>query len=136
MARQLAAGDPELACRRPPPSPARHPHQIHTKFSTSTLEFPPPQALALAEAAVAIGLGRIITFAIPLIHFIMYLLTYSVPLFLKRQGDRTLGGARGLHAAHARRQARCAAHCGESRAACGGGRGRGGGAWLPLREYS
>jgi hypothetical protein len=31
-------------------------------------------------------------FAPPLIHFIPYLLTYSVPLSLKRQCDRTPGG--------------------------------------------
>jgi hypothetical protein len=32
-------------------------------------------------------------FVPPLIHFIPDLLTYSVPLFLKRQCDRTLGAA-------------------------------------------
>ena len=31
-------------------------------------------------------------FVPPLIRFISYLLTYSIPLFMKRQGDRTLGG--------------------------------------------
>jgi hypothetical protein len=30
-------------------------------------------------------------FVRPLVHFIPYLRTYSVPLFLKRQCDRTLG---------------------------------------------
>jgi hypothetical protein len=34
-------------------------------------------------------------FAPPLIHFIPYSLTYSVPLFLKRQCDRTLGLQQG-----------------------------------------
>ena len=33
-------------------------------------------------------------FVPPLIHFIPYSLTYSVPLFLKRQCDRTLAGGR------------------------------------------
>jgi hypothetical protein len=37
-------------------------------------------------------------FALPLIHFIPYSLTYSVPLFLKRQCDRTLARA-PVHAA-------------------------------------
>jgi hypothetical protein len=35
-------------------------------------------------------------FVLPLIHFISDLLTYSVPLFLKRQCDRTLGGLQDL----------------------------------------
>jgi hypothetical protein len=38
-------------------------------------------------------------FALPIIHFIPDLLTYSVPLFLKRQGDRTIGLGR-LRAGH------------------------------------
>ena len=39
-------------------------------------------------------------FVPPLIHFITYSLTYSLPLFLKRQCDRTLGKplAAGTHA--------------------------------------
>ena len=55
----------------------------------------------------------------PLIHFIPYSLTYSVPLFLKRQCDRTLGGA----AAELREPARRAA---DRRPAAEGGEGRGG----------
>jgi hypothetical protein len=35
-------------------------------------------------------------FALPLIHFIPDSLTYSVPLFLERQCDRTLGAKRWL----------------------------------------
>jgi hypothetical protein len=46
-------------------------------------------------AAVVLGLGRIVALPPPLIRFIPDSLTYSVPLFLKRQCDRTLGGARG-----------------------------------------
>ena len=46
-------------------------------------------------------------FVQPLIHFIPDSLTYSVPLFLKRQCNRTLGGARrGLAARQARRAVR------------------------------
>ena len=41
-------------------------------------------------------------FAPPLIHFEPYSLPYSVPLFLNRQCDRTLGDARHRAAAHAR----------------------------------
>ena len=42
------------------------------------------------------------TAALPLIHFIPESLTYSVPLFLRRQCDRTLGKAPGQyqHEAH------------------------------------
>jgi hypothetical protein len=40
-----------------------------------------------------LGLGRI-RFVLPLIHFIPYVRTYSVHLFLKRQCDRTLPPAR------------------------------------------
>jgi hypothetical protein len=45
-------------------------------------------------ARASLGLGRIVVFAIPLILFIPDSLTYSVPLFLKRQCDRTLGQLR------------------------------------------
>ena len=44
----------------------------------------------LSEATV-----RPCRFALPLIHFIPCLLTYSVPLFLKRQRGGTLGGGPG-----------------------------------------
>jgi hypothetical protein len=49
-------------------------------------------------------------FVLPLIHFIPYSLTYSVPLFLKRQCDRTLGvrghpGRAGQRAGRARQRA-------------------------------
>jgi hypothetical protein len=40
-----------------------------------------------------LGLGRITRFVLPLIRFLPSSLTYSVPLFLKRQCDRTLGAA-------------------------------------------
>jgi hypothetical protein len=40
---------------------------------------------------VSVGLDRIVAFAIPLILFIPDSLTYSVPLYLKRQCGRTLG---------------------------------------------
>jgi hypothetical protein len=43
------------------------------------------------ETWVRVGLGSHCRFAPPLIHFIPHSLTYSVPLFLKRQCDRTLG---------------------------------------------
>ena len=45
------------------------------------------------EAEVGLGLGRIVALLPPLIHFTPDLLTYSVPLFLKRQCDRTQGAA-------------------------------------------
>ena len=51
---------------------------------------------ALAERArtgVRVGLGR---FALPLIHFIPDSQRESVPLFLKRQCDRTQGALPGL----------------------------------------
>ena len=35
---------------------------------------------------------------LPLIHFILYPLTYSVPLFLKRQWNGILGGMAGARA--------------------------------------
>ena len=56
-------------------------------------------------------------FAPPLIHFIPDSLTYSVPLFLKRQCDRTLGG--GL--AGAGRGGAAAGGGSGARAAAGGG---------------
>jgi hypothetical protein len=46
------------------------------------------------EAKVAPGLGRMCRLVLPCIHFIPDSLRYSVPLFLKRQCDRTLGRAR------------------------------------------
>ena len=56
-------------------------------------------ALGLRAAAVVeLGLGRIVALyscVLPPIHFIPYSLKYSVSLFLKRQCDRTLGGAGG-----------------------------------------
>ena len=45
----------------------------------------------VVESRVGVGLGRIVALHHLLIHFIPDLLTYSVPLFLKRQCDRTLG---------------------------------------------
>jgi hypothetical protein len=42
-------------------------------------------------SSVRVGLGRSYRFVLPLIHFIPVSLTYSVPVFLKRQCDRTLG---------------------------------------------
>ena len=47
------------------------------------------------EAEVGLGLGRIVALLPPLIHFIPDLLKYSVPLFLKRQCDRSLRAGRG-----------------------------------------
>jgi hypothetical protein len=41
----------------------------------------------LTLKAVAVGLGHIVA-----LHFTPDLLIYSIPLFLKRQCDRTLGG--------------------------------------------
>ena len=50
------------------------------------------EAPAEGEAPmVLLGLGRVVAFVPPLIHFIPDSLTYSVPLFLKRRCDRTLG---------------------------------------------
>jgi hypothetical protein len=46
-------------------------------------------ACALIEASL--GLGRIVAFLLPLSHFIPDPLTFSVPLFLKRRCDWTLG---------------------------------------------
>jgi hypothetical protein len=52
---------------------------------------PPPGYWGCSAALVkaCAGLGRIV--ALPLIRFILDSLTYSVPLFLNRQCDRTLG---------------------------------------------
>jgi hypothetical protein len=44
---------------------------------------------------VAVGLGRIVALYHLLIHVTPESLTYSVPLFLKRQCDRTLGADAG-----------------------------------------
>ena len=56
---------------------------------------PPPGYWGCSAALVkaCAGLGRIV--ALPLIRFILDSLTYSVPLFLNRQCDRTLGGGPG-----------------------------------------
>ena len=48
-------------------------------------------SLQANERPVSFKLGRIVAFAIPLIILTPDLLTYSVPRFLKRQCDRTLG---------------------------------------------
>jgi hypothetical protein len=44
-----------------------------------------PSASARWATAVTMGLRRVLAFVLPLIHFIAYLLTHSVPLFPKRQ---------------------------------------------------
>jgi hypothetical protein len=53
-------------------------------------------------------------FVLPFIHFIPDSLTYSVPLFLKRQCDRTLGGgpARAVRVDVRRQQADAGRHAG------------------------
>jgi hypothetical protein len=45
-------------------------------------------------ARARLGLGRIVSFVPPFIRLTPDSLTYSVPLLLKRQCDRTLGAAR------------------------------------------
>ena len=55
------------------------------------------EAFEIVQAAATAGLGRIVAFALPLSHLIPDILTHcslrdSVPLFMKRQRDRTLGG--------------------------------------------
>ena len=52
---------------------------------------PDPETLALLLAAGGHRARSYCRFVLPLIHFIPGSLTYSVPLFLKRQCDRTLG---------------------------------------------
>jgi hypothetical protein len=46
------------------------------------------------RVSTLLGLVRIVTFVLLLIRFIPESLTHSVPLFLKRECDRTLGAAR------------------------------------------
>jgi hypothetical protein len=53
--------------------------------------------LGKPAAVVDLGLGSHYHFVPPPIYFIPYSQTYSVPLFLKRQCDRTLGVRRGRH---------------------------------------
>jgi hypothetical protein len=57
-------------------------------FIPETLGRQPPQGTARARSHCR--------FVLPLIHFIPDSLTYSVPLYLKRQCDRTLGTAGGI----------------------------------------
>ena len=63
-----------------------------------------PRARGLrAATARRRGIGRARSHCrvvLPVIHFIPDLLTYSVPLFLKRQCDRTLGIGRGPRSRH------------------------------------
>jgi hypothetical protein len=62
-----------------------------------------PAAGCPTQSAARLGLGRILAsgFALPFIHFIPDSLTYSVPLFLKRQCDQTPGTLWfAPHAAH------------------------------------
>ena len=63
----------------------------------------PRAALGVTAAALLVGVGGSRArshrrFAPPLIRFIPDPLTYSAPLFLKRQCDRTPGGMRALYA--------------------------------------
>ena len=44
----------------------------------------------LPQTEASLGLGRVVAFVRPLIHFIQDSPTYSVPLFLRRRCDRTL----------------------------------------------
>jgi hypothetical protein len=62
------------------------------------------EAAAINATGARLGLGRIVALCDLLIHFIPESLTYSVPLFLKRQCDRTLGarGSVGLRGGCAR----------------------------------
>jgi hypothetical protein len=62
-------------------------------FVAMLLYFPdrPANAPSITAGMACRGLDRIAaSFALPLIHFIPYPVTYSVPLFLKPQSDRTL----------------------------------------------
>jgi hypothetical protein len=57
--------------------------------------------LKVAKLQAILGLGRIVALYHLLIYFIPDSLSYSVPLFLKRQCDRTLGDPRADHPAPA-----------------------------------
>jgi hypothetical protein len=80
---------------------------------------------AAGAAGVRPGLGRIVAlYYIPGIHFVPYSLTYPVPLFLKRQCDRTPGPPspwrrrRGCQARPSRSRACSTRRSGPARGGC------------------